>query len=69
MLFSFQQQLYYYVVCHFGGRWSAYWWSRVGGMLMRMCHRLLFVEHQGHIYVDEFLFRFPATAAPLLSLP
>ena len=26
-LFAVGNTLYGYVVCHFGGRWSAYWWS------------------------------------------
>ncbi len=57
-----------YRVCHFGGRWSAYWWSRVGGLLLRLCKQLVGVEHLSALYVDDFLFIFKALQAPELSL-
>ena len=30
LLFSHLNVLYHYKVCHFGARFSAYWWQRVG---------------------------------------
>ena len=33
LLFEVEAQLYHYTVCHFGARFSAYWWARVGGLL------------------------------------
>ena len=30
MLFRVADKLYHYVVCHFGARFSAYWWQRLG---------------------------------------
>ncbi len=35
MFFAFQAALYFYKVCHFGGRWSDYWWKRMGARLHR----------------------------------
>jgi hypothetical protein len=57
MLFTFLGVLCYYCVCHFGGTWSSYWWSRVAAALHRMLHRLLWHPHQGWIYVDDWLWR------------
>ena len=41
LLFAFQGKLYHYRVCHFGGRFSAYWWQRAGAFLLRQVHGLL----------------------------
>ena len=47
LMFRFRGKLYHYVVCHFGGRFSAYWWERVGALLLRQCHELLaFAPHK-----------------------
>ena len=35
----------HYTVCHFGARFSAAWWSRMGAVLIRLCHKFLFVQH------------------------
>jgi len=56
MFFSFQDIIYYYVECHFGGSWSAYWWSRLASVLLRLVHELIYFEHFGAIYVDDFFF-------------
>ena len=49
-----------------GARFSAAWWSRMGRVLIR-CHRFLFIQHGGWLYVDYFLFRLEATTAPLVA--
>ena len=41
LLFAFQRKLYHYRVCHFGGRFSAFWWQRTGAFLLRQVHGLL----------------------------
>ena len=51
--------------CHFGGKWSAYWWGRVGAYLVRTLHRALWVPHQLWLYVDDFLVRLRREQAPL----
>ncbi|CAE7793681.1 unnamed protein product [Symbiodinium sp. CCMP2592] len=35
LLFMFEKILYRYVVCHLGAKFSAYWWQRVGGLILR----------------------------------
>ena len=56
LLFRVDSQLYHYTVCHFGAKFSAYWWQRVGGQLLRIAHALL--QQHGHnawLYVDDLL--------------
>ena len=37
--FQHRGKLYHYTVCHFGARFSAEWWSRMGAVLIRICHK------------------------------
>ena len=67
LLFILMGQIFFYKVCHFGGSFSAYWWSRVGALLLRLAHRLVWVSHTGFLYVDDFLWRFARSVAPLLA--
>ena len=67
LLFRHAEKLYGYRVCHFGAKFSAYWWARVGACLHRACHQLLFVEHMGYLFVDDWLWNFDSGAAPLLA--
>ena len=56
LLFRVDSQVYHYTVCHFGAKFSAYWWQRVGGQLLRIAHALL--QQHGHkawLYVDDLL--------------
>ena len=56
LLFAFDKKLYYYRVCHFGARFSAYWWQRVGAFLLRQIHHLLsHTPHKAWLYVDDLL--------------
>ena len=56
MLFRIADRLYHYVVCHFGARFSAYWWQRLGAMLLRIVHALLGKHaRRAWIYVDDLL--------------
>ena len=56
LLFEVEAQLYHYTVCHFGARFSAYWWARVGGLLVRSMHCLLRqFGHRAWLYVDDLL--------------
>ena len=56
LLFEFADQLYGYVVCHFGARFSAYWWQRLGALLLRLAHSLLAQQpHRAWLYVDDLL--------------
>ena len=56
-----------YRTCHFGGAWSAYWWSRVAAGYVRLGHLLLHRDHFLAMYVDDALSLFPAAAAPLMA--
>jgi hypothetical protein len=58
---SFQGKLYRYLTCHFGGAWSAWWWSRLSAAIMRLVHAVLGPGHAGVVYVDDFLLLAPAS--------
>ena len=51
--------------CHFGGAWSAYWWSRAAGTFIRIGHKLLRVRHFLAVYVDDNFALLPRSTAPL----
>ena len=57
-----------YKVCPFGVSFSAHWWGSLGGFILRIMHRLAYLEHSGMLYVDDFIFTqdykvLPITAA------
>lgn len=54
--FSLNQSLYFYRVTPFGATFSASWWARLGGWILRFWHRLIWWPHVGLLYVDDFLF-------------
>ena len=54
--FSWQGKIFFYKVCPFGATFSAHWWSRLGGFLLRIAHRLLYIPHCALLYVDDFIF-------------
>jgi hypothetical protein len=35
---------------------SAFWWPRLGGLILRIFHHLIWLSHAGFLYVDDFLF-------------
>ena len=41
--FSMDNRIFFYRVCPFGASFSAAWWSRVGGFLLRVFHRLIWL--------------------------
>ena len=54
LLFRRQGKLYYYKVCHFGARFSSYWWQRLGSVIHRTLHRLLSHRpRRSFLYVDD----------------
>lgn len=65
--FSWQNDLFFYRVCPFGATFSAHWWSRLGGMLLRMCHQLTYLSHSGQLYVDDFIFSQSAKILPVTA--
>ena len=54
--FSLNEKLYFYYVTPFGAVFSATWWSRLGGFILRCFHHLIWMSHAGFLYVDGFLF-------------
>ena len=56
-----------YLTCHFGGTWSAFWWSRVAAGFVVLGHVLLHSSHFLSMYVDDELSLFPAASAPLMA--
>ena len=52
--FKFRQKYYYYKVCPFGAVFSAHYWARLGGYLLRLFHMLCFLSHAGFLFVDDF---------------
>ena len=65
-VFSLEGEFYAYVVNHFGAAWSAYWWSRLSSLLMRLIHMLVRHKHLGAVYVDDFLLLLPRAAFAML---
>ena len=56
LLFEVAGKLFHYVVCHFGAKFSAYWWQRAGGQMLRIVHALLATfSHRAWLYVDDLL--------------
>ena len=56
LLFRFADTLYHYRVCHFGARFSAYWWQRTGAFLLRLLRGILSAHpHRAWLFVDDFL--------------
>ena len=65
LLFAFQGKLYHYRVCHFGGRFSAFWWQRAGAFLLRQVHGLLaWKPHKAFLFVDDLLCALFQDSAP-----
>ena len=56
LLFAWQNKLFQYTVCHFGAKFSAYWWRRIGAQLVRILHCVLkHLPHRAWLYVDDLL--------------
>jgi hypothetical protein len=54
--YTLQDKLYFYRVAPFGATFSASWWARLGGWMLRFFHFLLWWAHVALLYVDDFLF-------------
>ena len=66
--FAWQDKIYFYKVCPFGATFSAHWWSRLGGFLLRIIHRLLYLPHCALLYVDDFIIVQEAKVLPLSAV-
>ena len=63
--FSLDGKLYFYRVTPFGAVFSAFWWARLGGLLLRIFHHLIWWSHAGFLDVDDFLFFTEADMMPV----
>ena len=54
--FTLGGKLFFYRVTPFGAVFSAHWWARLGGLLLRIFHRLIWWTHTGLLYVDDYFF-------------
>ena len=63
-LFTRRQTLLYRVT-PFGAVFSAFWWARLGGLLLRIFHHLIWWSHAGFLDVDDFLFFMEANMMPV----
>ena len=63
--FVLKGRWFVYRTCYFGCKWAAYWFSRVGGFLVRNLHRFIWVAHALLRYSDDGLELFPVQVAPL----
>ena len=59
--FSLEGKLFFYRVSPFGAFFLAFWWARLGGLLLRIFHHLLWLSHAGFLYVDDFYFSWKPT--------
>ena len=58
LLFAWQGKLYYYTVCQFGAKFSAYWWQRqrIGAQIVRVLRCMIrHLPHGAWLYVDDLL--------------
>ena len=53
--FSFQGKLFFYKVCPFGARFSAWWWARLGSFFTRFLHQMIYIAHALFLFVDDYL--------------
>ena len=63
VLFAFDGTLYSFTRCHFGGRFSAYWWARCGAAITRLLHGFIYTRHICLTYVDDSLGSLPRSTA------
>ena len=65
LLFQHNQRYFYYKVCPFGAVFSAHYWARLGGALLRLFHMLCFLAHAGFLFVDDLLMLQNANIMPI----
>ena len=65
LAFQFLDIVYHYQVLHFGGTCSAYYWTRLAALLLRIMRQRLYIQHFALAFVDDFIFGFDPVAAPL----
>ena len=70
VLFKMNDCMFHYTVCHFGAKFSAYWWARVGGLFTCLLHSMAgHLRHRAWLYVDDLLSLFLRSDFPQHSMP
>ena len=65
--FCLNDSLYFYRVCPFGATFSAYWWQRLGGWILRFFHHVVWIPHASWLYVDDYLWLQHRDILPLVA--
>lgn len=55
MGFSLNNKLYFYRVCPFGAKFSAFWCGRLGAFWTRLLHQIIYVANALFLFVDDWL--------------
>ena len=70
LLFDVEGKRFHCTVCHFGAKFSAYWWSRLGALITRVAHELLApFPHRVWLYVDDLLALVQSNRSGKASMP
>ena len=67
LCFHHRDKLYQCLTLNFGARASSYYWSRAAGLLCRLLHRMIYVNHSLMIYVDDLICLLRKCTSPLLA--
>ena len=67
LCFHHRDKLYQCLTLNFGARASSYYWSRAAGLLCRLLHRMIYVNHFLMIYVDDLICLLRKCTSPLLA--
>ena len=65
--FTLDSKLFFYRVCPFGATFSAFWWQRLGGWILRVFHQLIWLVHAAWLYVDDYFWIQRKDILPLTS--
>ena len=63
--FTWQDEIYFYKVAHFGATFAQHWWGRVGSCALRLLHILIWIARIGMLFVDDYLFSQDCQIMPL----
>ena len=67
LCFHHRGKLFQCLTLNFGARASSYYWARAAGLLCRLLHRIIYVNHGLMIYVDDLLCLLRKCTSPLLA--
>ena len=67
LCFHHRAKLYQCLTLNFGARASSYYWSRTAGLLCRLLHRMIYVNHSLMIYVGDLICLLRKCTSPLLA--